>query len=178
MTARQINLLLQSGAACLGGAAILLAAGIMFLPLGVSSSPNRVVRPTNASSTSDAPTTLPPVESFRAIWANSLRRPLVDVEEAPTVSPQNTAAPAPAPSVALPPLALVGTVGTSLAMLRGADGSIQVKGVGDTISGAEVVAIRENQVDLRLNGSVTTLEKPRAEDGAQLISPAAPERAR
>ena len=58
-------------------------------------------------------------------------------------------------------LTLAGTIGNSLALLRRADGSIEVKAVGESIDGVEVLAIRSGQIELRVNGEKVTLKKPK-----------------
>lgn len=60
----------------------------------------------------------------------------------------------------LPPLALVGTVGDSLALLRTSANVVEVKAIGEKLLGAEVLAVRSGEVDLRYNGKVVTLKKP------------------
>jgi hypothetical protein len=75
---------------------------------------------------------------------------------------------APAPStVAAPvaqdiaPLTLVGTVGNSLALLRRPDGSIELKAVGESIDGAQVLAVRVGEVELGRSGQKSILKKPK-----------------
>ena len=58
-----------------------------------------------------------------------------------------------------PPLTLVGTIGTSLAMLRTRDGKIELKGVGETVAGMTVVSISASRIELRYNGRLISLDK-------------------
>jgi hypothetical protein len=99
----------------------------------------------------------PTLASFEKIASRKLRAPLTDTAAAPgsvpgttTVAQQSDSAPV-----------LVGTIGDSLAMFRMPDGSISLKGVGDKLDGADVVAIRPEQVDLLSNGKRFTLAKPK-----------------
>ena len=57
------------------------------------------------------------------------------------------------------PLTLVGTVGSSLAMLQSADGNVELKAVGESLGGMKVLAIRPSQVDVQYNGKKLTLDK-------------------
>lgn len=175
MTARQINLLLRTAAAVVCGVGVLATAGLVVLPLRVSAAHGQSVHPQDAPSSADVLTTLPPIESFSAAWTGPLRRPLVDVDAPPVETPTVTTNAVAATSGSTAQFALVGTVGTSLAMLRGPDGVVMVKGVGDLIAGAVVVAIRPTRVDLRMNGSIVTVEKPPTDAGPAMLSPATPD---
>jgi hypothetical protein len=103
------------------------------------------------------------VASLEPVFELRLRQPL---GQAASV---NTAAPAPARPVdaapvatsELPPYTLVGTVGNSLALLRGADGSVEIRGVNESVGGVEVLAIEPTRVRVRYNGKVMTLDKPK-----------------
>lgn len=101
------------------------------------------------------PNAVPAIESFEPIWEARLRGPLGDGE--PELADAGRAPPA---AGASPPLTLVGTIGTSLAMLRTPSAQVEVRGVGETLLGAEVVSVRPAQVDLRYNGRLVTLNKP------------------
>ena len=90
----------------------------------------------------------------------SIRRPLND-ETTDAKSPEAIAAQATAAAGLMPPITLVGTVGTSLAMLRGPDGVVSVLSVGDQLAGAQVLAIRPAQIDVRFNSRTLTLDKPK-----------------
>jgi hypothetical protein len=61
---------------------------------------------------------------------------------------------------------LVGTIGNSVALVRtGAGGAIEVKGVGEQVNGAKIVAIRPMQVDVEVGGARMTIVKPREGSG-------------
>jgi hypothetical protein len=51
-------------------------------------------------------------------------------------------------------------VGHSLALLATPEGGVVVRGVGESLSGAEVISVQPLRVDLRYNGKVVTLTKP------------------
>ena len=70
-----------------------------------------------------------------------------------------TAAATTQPTSAEPPLILVGTIGNTLAMLKTRDGKIELKGVGETISGLTIVTISPAKVEARYNGRVIQLAK-------------------
>ena len=154
MQLRQTHRLLWSASAALLAAAILCALGL-FVPLD----PAARVDSSSASLSSTVSGPIDPnrplVASIDPALARPLRRPLQESAPAPPA-----AASAPQPQVASS-LTLVGTIGTSLAMIRTADGSVSAKGVGEQIGGAEILAIRPAQVDVRINGRSITLEKPR-----------------
>jgi hypothetical protein len=57
-----------------------------------------------------------------------------------------------APPAAFPPLVLVGTIGNTLAMLRTADGKIQVRSPGESIAGATVRSVSRERVEFDWNG--------------------------
>jgi len=60
-----------------------------------------------------------------------------------------------------PPLTLVGTIGNSLAMLKTRDGKIELKGVGESISGITILTITPAKVEARYNGRTISLDKQR-----------------
>jgi hypothetical protein len=61
------------------------------------------------------------------------------------------------PVVPIGQLALVGTIGNSLALIKGPDGTVAMIEPGDDVNGAPVLAIRPSEVDLRISGKITTL---------------------
>jgi hypothetical protein len=158
MSSRQINLLLRTSAISLCAIAVLSIAASLLLPLQLGSSRNKQPRSTSPTTVPSAPVVLRPLESFAAVWANPLRRPLND-QTTDAQSPEAVAAQATAAAGLPPPVTLVGTVGTSLAMLRGPDGVVSVLRVGDQLAGAQVLAIRPAQIDVRFNGRTLTLDK-------------------
>ncbi len=169
MTSRQINLVLRISAAAVCAVAIAAVLAGVMLPLGLDLGKGQSSSTTLPAAKPRTPNGLPPLDTFADAWVNPLRRPLKDpiVGDAPaTVTQQSVAVPA---SMVPQSLTLVGTIGTSLAMLREADGSIAVKGVGESIGGAEIVAIRPSQVELRQSGQSLTLERAKNPDGAIVI---------
>jgi hypothetical protein len=166
MTSRQINLLLRISAISLGAIAILSVALAILLPMQINSPQSDRTKKTSATTMPSGPIALPPLESFAAIWANPLRRPLNEPANDPQ-SPEAIAAQqaTAAATGALPSITLVGTIGESLAMLRGLDGTVWALSVGDQFDGATVMAIRPSQVDVRINNRTLTIDKPK-EPGA------------
>jgi hypothetical protein len=155
MITRQLNMFLWTSTAVLSCGAVAVLTFGLFAPL----------QPAAPASTSTAGSTiasqrtgtdLPPLDSFNEIFKRPLRVALTD---APAAAPVPTSVSAPA-TAAPPPLVLVGTIGQSLAMIRTADGNIAVKGVGEHVGEADVLAIRPTQVDIRIGGKTVTLEKP------------------
>jgi hypothetical protein len=109
----------------------------------------------SAAATQARPNAAPPIETFEPVWEARLRRTFADAE-----LEHADGGPAAPSTGASPPLTLVGTIGTSLAMLRTPAAQIEVRGVGEKLLGAEIVAVRPAQVDLRYNGRLVTLSKP------------------
>jgi hypothetical protein len=100
------------------------------------------------------------LERYEPIWSRSLRG--FDAVAVQTTQPiaQPASAVATTEPIAMP-LTLVGTVGHSLALLRTSDGVVEVRGVGEKFAGAEVVSVEPSRVQVRFNGKVVTLTKPR-----------------
>jgi len=156
MSARQLNTILWSLATLLACAALgVLAIGVL-MPL--QPSPAATATSVGKAAAAGANTTaIPSVESFEPVLNRSLRIALNDAgpaaaRAAPAAAPATTA---PAPS-----LVLVGTIGKSLAMIKTPDGNVALAGVGEQINGADVLAIRPTQVDVRIGGKTVTLEIP------------------
>ena len=106
-----------------------------------------------------AAVSLPTPARLEQIGSLPLRQSLADA--APMVPAPESARPADPSHV--PPLTLVGTVGSSLAMFKATTGgdAIEVRAVGESIGGVAVVAIRPSQVDVRpYNGRVVKLDTP------------------
>ena len=83
-----------------------------------------------------------------------------------------TAPQGPAPADGLVPISqliLVGTVGNSLALIKGPDGSIGMVETGEDVNGSPVIAIRPSEVDLRVNGKLTTLRMPPRPDDSAIV---------
>jgi hypothetical protein len=156
MNVRQVNSTLWLATAVCAALAVLSLALGLAMPLDDSSqetSAGRKQQPTTKGQAAGSPT----LDSFEKIASRTLRSPLTDSAPAPgsvaggmTIAQQSDSAPV-----------LVGTIGDSLAMFRMPDGSISLKGVGDKLDGADVVAIRPEQVDMLVAGRQFTLAKPK-----------------
>jgi hypothetical protein len=158
MNVRRINLSLWT----LCGAFMLFAAALIIFALSpvdvqvdVTPDRNRVAATTRATAN------LPELASFEPIWKLPLR---VGATENLAVTPQNTDANPPATN-STGQLTLVGTIGSSLAMLRTPAGIVEVKAVGESAAGAKVLAIRPSQVDIEQAGQKITLTRPKDSGG-------------
>jgi hypothetical protein len=149
MQSRRINSILWMLAAALAtGAAVTLALGAL-LPLEIDPTSAETATRPNGRQSATAPA--PELAAFETILQKPLRQSLTD---SPTSMPAEAATPS-------GQITLAGTIGISLALLRRADGSIEVKAVGETIDGAEVLAVRPGEVELRSGGETMTLRKPK-----------------
>ena len=91
-----------------------------------------------------------------------LRQPLGQAAPSLAATQQSpTESSAPAATSDQLPFTLVGTIGDSLALLRGADGNVEIKGVDENIAGAQVVAISPGEIRVRYNGKIAKLVKPK-----------------
>ena len=186
MNARRVNTVLWSlAAACAAAAVAVLALGI-FVPLAppavalqnddpslASPDDRRVSAATRPSTATSAAGTMPPLASFASIWSAPLRRLNLQgpAGQSGMSSPRAAPAAPAATAVVVAPLTLVGTIGDSLALLRRADGVVEVREVGDEIAGAIVLAVRRSQVDLRINGRAVTLDRPAVAQQAPGVDP-------
>jgi hypothetical protein len=156
MTKRRINLTLNYAAFALIAAACATAALGFFLPLKSVSTSQNTPSPFNQVPRAGMPTaSATAMASFEPVLARSFRLAL----GAPSQNDPAAPDPAPAAAEAPPALAVVGTVGDSLAMIRSVDGSVSVLAVGDHMGGAQLVAIRGMQVDFKSNDGPFTLTK-------------------
>ncbi len=157
MNARQVNTMLWAGAGVLTLGAVVSILAAVFSPLesedhADSGRGAAASRPANAAA-------LPSVAELERVWGVSLRQNLGDalpVQPTPVAVVPTTAA-----AGAGLPVSLVGTIGTSLAMLKTTANAVEVCGVGDSVNGVTVVAVRPAEVDVRFNGRVMTLAKPK-----------------
>jgi hypothetical protein len=151
MNSRQINFVLWSLTATLAVGAVACALLVLLWPL------HRIdgAGGDSFAAPSTQPTSLPPLASLQASASVSLRR------TAAVATTQNAADAIPASASNAPPFTLVGTIGTSLALLRTPAGQIELKAVGEEAMGAKVLAIRPAQVDVQFNGQSITLQKPK-----------------
>jgi len=162
LTARQTNLLLYSVAATAGLATLACALFALTIPAEVAAPPAAVPRLVRPATIPTSNPSIPPLASFEAIWSLPLRKPLT------TVAATTTAPTAPDVAAAIPAnlsITLVGTIGNSTALVRAANGSIEVRSVGEITSGARILAIRPSQIDLDFNGQRITLTKPKDPSG-------------
>jgi len=150
MQSRRINSILWMLAAALAtGAAVTLALGTL-LPLEIDPTSGEAAARANIRQSATAPAT--ELAAFETILVKPLRQSLTD---SPTTMPTEVGTPSGGA------LTLAGTIGNSLALLRRADGSIEVKAVGETIDGAEVLAVRPGEVELRSGEEKMVLRKPK-----------------
>jgi hypothetical protein len=153
---RRINLLLWSMAGCFAAATVAAIAAAFLIPLeSTARNATPTARPASQSLASrDAPS----LAEFEPIFNAVLRpAPTEALTEATVVA---DAAPAPTAPDGFA-LTLVGTIGQSLAMLRNAQGEVELRGVGDTAGGATVVSIQPSRVEMQHNGRSIVLEKPK-----------------
>ena len=140
----------------------------LLTPLGPAASSDsnwpRAVGPPLGPATRNASTTgaIPSIYSeldFERIGSLRLRHHLIE-SPAPE-QPANGSAQAPVASAPAPqPLALLGTIGDSLAMLQTPGGPVELKGVGESIAGMTILSISPARVEARYNGRVVVLVKP------------------
>jgi hypothetical protein len=117
-----------------------------------------------AATSQTSPDSQLPLSAFESIWALDLRKPLTG--SAAEVARKTDANPAMMATGGGGPFVLVGTIGNSVALVRtGAGGAIEVKGVGEQVNGAKIVAIRPMQVDVEVGGARMTIVKPREGSG-------------
>jgi hypothetical protein len=154
MTVRRVNAILWLCAIALaiGAAAAPIAAWLM----PIQTADARAAAPRARQRSSNVNPALPPIEAFEPVWKAPLRRPLVD---APAASQEQVTAVS--SDAAGLPVTLVGTVGDSLAMLRAADGSVDVRAAGETLGEVEVVSVKPGQADVRFNGQIVRLQTPK-----------------
>lgn len=153
MSNRKLNQLLWSIATLSVAGGLLIGGTLVVLPLNLpeASNPSHGVAAATRPSTSDA--------NLHISLASKSFRPTTS-----TAAASPTPAPPTAPANDLTAIQLVGTIGDSIAMLRGPDGTTALVEVGDDVNGAAVLAIRPFQIDLKLNGRTTTLVKADGSD--------------
>ncbi len=164
MNSRRVHFLLTTAAAGLFAA----AAATPFAGVWTPTESARTSEPSPRTATTAAvvPTgAVPTIESFEPALARSFRP---SVGRPAAEQPAVVAKPESAPSTA--GLQLVGTVGDSVAMIRGPDGTVALAEVGDDIDGSVIVAIHPSRVDLRQNGKLIVLQKaPPAPDASGVV---------
>lgn len=158
MTARQINAMLWTAAgACCIAAVGAVVVGTMGPVGGVDQGLNGGGSIAQSAGRTPKPATAPFAPAAEAVFARTLRAPMTD---APTAGAPAGGEAEPGAGNALS-LALVGTIGDSLAMIRLADGSVVARAVGEDVAGANVLAIGPAGVEVSIHGRRVLLEKPR-----------------
>ncbi len=168
----------QTSRALLTLAAVEFAAGVGFVvwigflqPLSQSEEPESSLRSAQASWSAAAATTsvAMPDEELERLVSKPLRRSLA----ATIPVAAGGGADATAPPAAFPPLVLVGSIGNSLAMLRTADGTVQVRSIGESIAGATLRSVSRERVEFDWNGRrVSIVRAPAAAAGNPATQPA------
>jgi hypothetical protein len=155
MNAKQVNSILWLGTAALGLAAVGSLVFALTWPLEKQESAD--FRSADPATKPAAANSLPPLASYEKIWNLPLRQPLGTAvpQSAVPVQVATTTPTGEAP----PPVALVGTIGNSLAMLKTPANAIEVCAVGDTFNGVTVVAVRPAEIDVRYMGRTLRLSK-------------------
>jgi hypothetical protein len=172
LSTRRINLCLQLTAAVLAAAAVVsLVAGLM-MPVETAAIATPASRPVQANAGMASSVTF---ESLGPVFSRSFRAPVPTTEAAATAAAENAPAakpptPPPEPVTPVAALTLVGTIGDSLALIRGPDGSVVIVEPNDNLEGTAILAIRPSQVDVRQNGKNSTLRKLPPPDDRGLIS--------
>ena len=147
---------------------ILAAAGLALAPLepSVTCDPP----PAPASTVAAAETHLAPLDAYDVISRRDLSGPLFDT----------AAAAASAPPAPMPPIRLTGTAvepGFCYGFFCNTKGESKMVGIGESIEGAEVVAVAEQSVTLKFGGRTITMpvEKPAGAAGAAPVRQVAPQ---
>jgi hypothetical protein len=152
--------MLWTAAAALGAAAVGSVALGLLMPLErVEGEGAR--RPQGAATKPAGASDLPPLASFEKVWNTPLRAPLgAAVPQAAMTTQPVVVTPPPGADGAPPPVSLVGTIGTSLAMLKTPANTVEVAGIGETVNGVTVLAVRPAEVDVMYMNRTVKLVKP------------------
>jgi hypothetical protein len=161
LNARRLNTTLWIAAAVLALGALASIAASLLLPL--ESAELKGVGQVNTAATKPASVAaIPPMSDLEKVWNANLRQNLG--EAAPIQATPVAVQPIATPSTdAGLPVSLVGTIGNSLAMLKSNSNAVDVCAVGETSNGVTVVAVRPAEVDVKYNGKLVTLAKPKEE---------------
>src|SRR2546421_591419 len=151
MTSRRINLFLWTGSVLL----CTLAAGAVAWTILNPIQPETVSQSTHTVPTTNptAMVNLPSLSDLQPFLDKPLRHNFIGTTQTSVAAAQQNSAE--------PPLTLVGTIGNSLAMLKTRDGKIELKGVGESISGFTILSITPAKVEARYNGRTISLDKQR-----------------
>jgi hypothetical protein len=151
MTSRQINMFLWTASGMLCALAIGAAAWVVLHPVETvlvtqSTHPIPTTYPT-------AMVNLPSLDEVQPFLDKPLRHNFSGAIPTTVATAQQNSSD--------PGLILVGTIGNSLAMLKTRDGRIELKAVGESISGLTIVTISATKVEARYNGKLISLDKQR-----------------
>jgi hypothetical protein len=157
---RQVNSMLWATAVVMAAGAIGVLAWAVWSPVAVEGrvGSSRGAAPASAPVSGES---IGPLAAFEPVWKLDLRKPLDGLIVATGARP----AAATLPVNQGPPITLVGTIGDSVALVRLADGRVEVKAVGESAAGVRIVAVRPAQVDVEFGGQVLTLKKPKEPGG-------------
>ncbi len=153
MNRRRFRLILWALSGTFGIVSILAVGGTWLWPLDLPQVSTDLSSMTRASASSSDARAMPALDTFESIWRLNLQRPLFD---APPPVAVRRAVPKP-PSLAVK---LAGTVvesGRSKAMFIASNGKVEFKGVGENISGAELLEITPERVSVRYRGKTVDL---------------------
>jgi hypothetical protein len=154
MTAKNVNLILWLVAAIFSLAAV----GSLLFGIAWPLEDDRQSVGTGGRAAATQPSTgiaLPPLAAYEKLWAMQLRRNLGEALP-PSTRPSGVASAEGSTPIQV---TLVGTIGTSLALLKTAGNTVEVRGVGESLNGVTVLAVRPAEVDVRFNGQVLKLAK-------------------
>jgi len=152
MNPRRANQLLWMAAAGMALAAVGVIAAAVWVPLASETVEAAGTRQLSRGSRDHS---LPPLASFEPIWQLRLRHDMGATAGAQPVVAADVAADS-------APVTLVGTVGTSLALIRTADGQVKVTAPGERAGDVELIEVRAGEVIVRTGGQMTRLRKPQA----------------
>lgn len=158
MNVKRTNQILWTlcGAFALGAAALVVYA-CMPVDVQVEIAPDR----TRIAATTRSASNLPDLAALEPIWKLPLR---VGAIESVAVTPQNNNTNPPT-THSTGQLTLVGTIGSSLAMIQTPAGVVELKAVGESAGSAKIVAIRPSQIDIEQGGQKITLTRPKDPPG-------------
>jgi hypothetical protein len=163
MNVRKVNLGLWTLTAALAAGALVCAALGIFTSVEVDSELGGLGRPVAATSQASIASQFS-LADFESIWRLNLRKSLTDAPASAPIADASTT-PVAAAAGSGGPFVLIGTIGDSLAMIRTAAGAVELKGLGEIVNGAKIVAIRPAQVDVESDGQRTTVAKLREGSG-------------
>jgi hypothetical protein len=155
--ARTRTLLWLTSVAAVALAALAIVAAVR-MPLATDDVLARATPSALPSTQTSRPSALPPLASFAPAWKLRLRRPLVDPP------PPVRLASAKSPKRAKPAIRLIGTVvdgKQSKGLFMTGLTTIEFKAVGQTIAGAQVLAIDDNTATLSTGGDPFILKRER-----------------